>query len=77
MHTGVAHGSEPVLRLAIVLKPPIFLRFMAAFAHIVQDDSRLVVPRHRKTDIIDSTVGRHVRACAGVPHIAEVAQFSF
>ena len=77
LQTGIAHGGEPILRLAIVFKPPIFLRFMAAFAHVVQDDSRFFVTRHRKTDIIDTTIARHVRARAGIAHIAEVTQFSF
>jgi len=77
LQAGIAHGREPILRPAIVFKPPIFLRFMTAFAHVVQNDSRFFVPSHRKTDIIDTTVGRHVRARPGIAHIAEVAQFGF
>ena len=38
LQTGVAHGRKPAFHLAIVFKPPIFLRLVAAFAHVVQDD---------------------------------------
>jgi len=77
LQTGVAQGREPAFHLAIVFKPSIFLRLVTAFAHVVQYDPRVFVPCHRKTDIIDTAVSRHVRARAGIAHIAEVAQYGF
>lgn len=50
---------------------------MKAFSHVMQDDARFFIACHGKTDIIGTTVGRHVRAPVGIAHIAEIAQFEF
>ncbi|HEY2171005.1 MAG TPA: hypothetical protein VGJ30_15375 [Candidatus Angelobacter sp.] len=50
---------------------------MTALTHVVQHDSRFFIARHRKPDIIGTTIGGQVGTSAGIADVAEFTQFNF
>jgi hypothetical protein len=76
LQAGIAHRRQPAFHSAIVFKPPIFHRLVKALAHIVQDDPRIFIARHRKPDIIGTTFSRQAGTPVGIAEIAEIAQLS-
>jgi len=76
LQAGIAHRRQPAFHSAIVFKPPVFHRLVKALAHIVQDDPRIFIARHRKPDIIGTTFRRQAGTPVGIAEIAEIAQLS-
>jgi len=77
LQAGIAHGCQPILRVAVIFKSAIFHGLMETLADIMQDDPRFFVARHGKPDVIGTTIGGQVGTAAGIAHIAEIAQCSF
>jgi hypothetical protein len=75
LQAGVAHGSKPPVRLAIIFKPAIFHRLMTALAYVVEHDPGFFVTCHGKTHTIGTTIGGHMTTSTGITDIAELAQF--
>jgi hypothetical protein len=77
LQAGIAHGSKPFLRLAIIFESAILNGFMEALADVMEHDSGFLVSGQRKPYTIGVTVSRHVTASTGITDIAELAKFNF
>jgi hypothetical protein len=75
LQAAVAHGRQPAFPSAIVFKSPVFHRLVKALAHVVQDDPRIFIARHGKSDIIGTTFSRQAGTLLGIAKVAEIAQF--
>jgi hypothetical protein len=77
LQAGIAHGSQPLLRLAIIFKPPVLYRLMKALADVMEHNPGFFVSGQRKPYTIGVTVSRHVAASTGITDITELAQLNF
>jgi len=77
LQAGIAHGSQPLVRLTIVFQAPVLNWLMKSLTYIVEHDPGFFVACQRKTHTIGASIGRHVAAPAGIADIAELTQLGF
>lgn len=77
LQAHIAQRRGPFLLSAVIFQAAVFYRLMIAFAYIMENDARALIPGHRKADAVSATVFRHPWTSLGIAQIAKIVQLGF
>jgi hypothetical protein len=77
LQAHIAQRRGPFLLFAVVFQTTVLNRLMVAFAYIMENDARALVPGYRKADAVSATGFRHPWTSLSIAQIAEITQLVF